>query len=131
MTPEELDERYYVRVRGKVQGPWTLRRLRSLRSRGQLSRAFDVSTDRVNWTPATQIPGLSDPETRAGGITIDPDEVPLDVVPMEESASTPPQTSVEIPDVGAAIRAASLTTFLLIVLVGGALLVFAMLLRDS
>lgn len=51
-------EQYFIRVRGKVLGPFTLEKLKSLRSRGQFSRIHEVSTDRTTWQPATMLEPL-------------------------------------------------------------------------
>lgn len=52
------DNRYYVRARGKVLGPFSAGQLRSLQGRGQLSRLDEVSEDRQNWMPASEVAGL-------------------------------------------------------------------------
>jgi hypothetical protein len=57
-APADRSERYFIRVRGKVLGPFTLEKLKSLRSRGQFSRIHEFSTDRVNWQPATSLESL-------------------------------------------------------------------------
>ncbi|HEX5272568.1 MAG TPA: GYF domain-containing protein [Gemmataceae bacterium] len=46
---------YYVRIRGKVLGPFDLTQLRRQRDRGQLSRFHEVSEDRVTWVPASSL----------------------------------------------------------------------------
>lgn len=52
--------RYYVRMRGRVQGPFDPARIRSLRARGQLSRAFEVSEDGLTWLASTEVPALQE-----------------------------------------------------------------------
>jgi hypothetical protein len=47
--------RYYVRVRGKVLGPFAMPQLRALRDRGQFRAFHEVSEDRQNWTSAAGI----------------------------------------------------------------------------
>jgi hypothetical protein len=42
----------YIRVRGKVTGPFDVASLQKLVRRGALSRMHEVSSDRVNWAPA-------------------------------------------------------------------------------
>lgn len=43
---------YFIRLRGKVFGPFTVERLRGLLSRGQFSRLHEISIDRVTWESA-------------------------------------------------------------------------------
>jgi len=64
-----MDEKQlYVRVRGKVTGPFGFQQLKSLRDRGQFRRFHEVSEDRKSWTPASSIAELF-PQTdnRSGG----------------------------------------------------------------
>ena len=46
------EERYFVRWRGRVTGPYGSDDLSRMVARGELSRLHDVSTDRVNWRRA-------------------------------------------------------------------------------
>src|SRR5438876_8315312 len=61
------DKLLYIRVRGKVQGPFTVDALRSMRDRGQFRRFHEISEDRRSWTSATALNELfpSDPMARA------------------------------------------------------------------
>lgn len=43
---------YYLRSRGKTLGPFSLDRLQVMKSRGQLGRTHQVSTDRQTWVAA-------------------------------------------------------------------------------
>ncbi|HEX6987543.1 MAG TPA: GYF domain-containing protein [Planctomycetaceae bacterium] len=49
---------YYLRSRGKVLGPFPLDRLQVMKSRGQLGRTHQVSTDRQTWVAAGALPEL-------------------------------------------------------------------------
>lgn len=49
----DADGPYYIRVRGRVQGPFDLEQLKRLRQRGQFSRASEYSIDRQKWQPAS------------------------------------------------------------------------------
>jgi GYF domain 2 len=49
---------YYVRMRGKILGPFSSGQLRLLQSRGQITRLDEVSEDRQNWVPAPEVQGL-------------------------------------------------------------------------
>ena len=44
---------YYIRVRGRVQGPFDFDQLKKLRDRGQFSRAHEVSPDQSSWQSAS------------------------------------------------------------------------------
>src|SRR5229473_3028418 len=52
------ERQLYVRVRGKVTGPFGLQQLKSLRDRGQFRRFHEVSEDRRSWAPASSIQEL-------------------------------------------------------------------------
>lgn len=49
---------YYIRDRGKVQGPFTAEKLRLLAQRGRFGRHFEVSEDGRQWSRATEYPEL-------------------------------------------------------------------------
>jgi hypothetical protein len=61
------EQRLYIRVRGRVSGPFSLPQLRTLRDRGQFRRFHEVSPDRVQWTSAASLTDLFAPERAAGG----------------------------------------------------------------
>jgi S1-C subfamily serine protease len=50
-----VERQWYVRVRGRVIGPFNLQQLKSLRDRGQFRRFHEVSGDRKAWRPASSI----------------------------------------------------------------------------
>jgi serine/threonine protein kinase len=52
---------YWVRIRGKVSGPFDLPTLQRQVKQGQLSRMHQVSTDQVTWKNAPDIEGLYGP----------------------------------------------------------------------
>jgi hypothetical protein len=59
------EKKLYVRVRGKVIGPFDFQQLKSLRDRGQFRRFHEVSEDRQKWVAASSIPEFfPDPEGR-------------------------------------------------------------------
>jgi hypothetical protein len=70
------DQRYYVRSRGKITGPFDLKQLQSLLQRGHLGRFHELSPDRVNWMSASAVPELFPPlpgrSTAAGTVTPPP-----------------------------------------------------------
>jgi len=53
---------YYVRLRGKIAGPVTLKRLQDLAAQGKLRRHHEVSLDRQTWRPAGDVPEIFPPE---------------------------------------------------------------------
>jgi hypothetical protein len=53
---------YFIRIRGRIMGPFDWPQLRSLRDRGQLNRFHEVSTDRRTWTPASSLGELFETE---------------------------------------------------------------------
>lgn len=60
-------DQWYIRVRGRVSGPYDMQKLRGLKARGRLSRVHEVSTDSVNWQPATSVFGLFDDDVAGLG----------------------------------------------------------------
>lgn len=48
----------YVRLRGRITGPYDLGQLKALYQRGQFSRAHEVSVDRQKWGPAGRLDGI-------------------------------------------------------------------------
>lgn len=61
-----MDQQFFVRIRGRVQGPYDAEKLRSLVRRGQLSRMHEVSNDKVAWRQAADFPELfATPEVRS------------------------------------------------------------------
>jgi hypothetical protein len=54
----DMSDSYYVRVRRKVSGPMSIDKLKELASKGQLSRAHELSTDSKNWEPAGTMPEI-------------------------------------------------------------------------
>ena len=52
------ETRLYVRIRGRVIGPFNFHQLKSLRDRGQFRRFHEVSQDGVHWAPASSLPEL-------------------------------------------------------------------------
>jgi hypothetical protein len=65
------DTTYFLRSRGKTLGPFTLDRLRAMKSRGQLGRTHQVSTDRQTWVAAGTLTELFAPE--AAPVEFEPD----------------------------------------------------------
>ena len=53
-----METQLYIRVRGKVLGPYDQEKLQSLARRGQLSRMHELSQDATNWVHASTYPEL-------------------------------------------------------------------------
>ena len=53
-----MDNQLYVRIRGRVLGPYDQEKLQSLARRGQLSRMHELSQDATNWVRASTYPEL-------------------------------------------------------------------------
>jgi len=50
--------KHFVRISGKILGPFGMDQLRSLKSRGRLRAEHEVSLDRRNWNPASDLADL-------------------------------------------------------------------------
>jgi hypothetical protein len=55
MANEQSGTNYYVRMRGKVLGPFSTKQLNTLRSRGQFSEANEISADGTTWESAATL----------------------------------------------------------------------------
>lgn len=53
-----MSQEYYVRIRGRVSGPFELTQLKGMVQRGRFSRAHEVSTDGVSWNSAADVATL-------------------------------------------------------------------------
>lgn len=53
-----MTDQFYIRIRGRVQGPFDSEKLRGLARRGQFSRLYEVSRDGQTWQPAKDFPEL-------------------------------------------------------------------------
>ena len=47
-----MPDQLFIRLRGRIQGPFTADQLQAMAKRGQFSRTHEVSEDGVNWTRA-------------------------------------------------------------------------------
>jgi hypothetical protein len=81
------EKHYFVRVRGKVLGPFGVPQLRSMRDRGQFRAFHEVSEDRRTWTSASSLEGLFAAEARGGGTATRSERFPAaDASPSGTSA---------------------------------------------
>ena len=60
MLSGKSDSGFYVRYRARITGPHATDELARMVRRGTLSRAHEISRDRVQWTSAGSVPGLFD-----------------------------------------------------------------------
>ncbi|MEZ6125567.1 MAG: DUF4339 domain-containing protein [Planctomycetaceae bacterium] len=67
--------RYWIRNRGRVQGPFNEERIQGLLRRGRFNRHYHVSEDGKNWYPAGDFPELF--EGAGGPIPADNDDTPF------------------------------------------------------
>lgn len=66
--------RYWIRNRGRVQGPFTVDRIQGLLRRGRFSRHFHVSEDKEEWYPASEFPEFFVGSGGRGGSGSDDDD---------------------------------------------------------
>jgi len=95
-----MDQQYYIRLRGRVQGPFPAEKLQALARRGKFNRHYQVSTDRATWEPASRHPDLlptgGPPKLRQTPAVDEPSEP---VEPSEKVAEEPTlETLVEAGD---------------------------------
>src|SRR5438552_4093819 len=97
---------YYLRLRGRVSGPFTVGQLQTMHLRGQFGRFHEVSSDAQRWQPASALTHLfpaPPPPTRPPS---DPDPVlltpaaPGPAAPPgpEETLAAPAPVAAEAPD---------------------------------
>ena len=58
MANSDSNVRFFVRIRGKVHGPYSVKQLSALRSQGRLSETDEVSLDGNIWEPASTLEQL-------------------------------------------------------------------------
>ncbi|MFO7906687.1 MAG: DUF4339 domain-containing protein [Pirellulaceae bacterium] len=69
-----MSDTYFVRIRGRVQGPFSTEKLQLLVRRGQVSRTHEVSEDGTIWRRASEFPELfQDPTPVSSSETRDTD----------------------------------------------------------
>jgi hypothetical protein len=87
------EKRLYIRIQGKVIGPFGLQQLKALRERGQFKRFHEVSLDRKRWQPASVVVEIFADETR-GQVTVEEaDSAPLARASAGESRPTEPSSA--------------------------------------
>ena len=89
---------WYVRIRGQINGPYTLDQLKSLCKQRKLGRAHEISEDGQTWQVAGKLQELfppvqrpvvqADPIVRAKPVVNDSEELELES-PLETEATSP------------------------------------------
>ena len=91
-----MSDQFYVRIRGRVQGPYDTDKLRSLVRRGQLSRMHEVSVDKKTWKQAGDFPELfTSPEVAVAAPVSEPAKTTVHQADAELELETPVQDSTE------------------------------------
>lgn len=54
-SSSSVGQQYFIRIQGKILGPFSLDRLKSLALRGQFARAHEVSSNRQSWSSASTL----------------------------------------------------------------------------
>ncbi len=80
-----MDEQFFIRMKGRVQGPFTPGELRERAGRQQFSRLYEISTDGDTWKCATSRPDLF-PPVRQPEIPVEPRVEPVPEVEPQPSA---------------------------------------------
>jgi hypothetical protein len=75
-----VEQRLYIRIRGRVTGPFSVQQLKTLRDRGQFRRFHEISPDRQRWMSASSLTELFAPEATGGS------GAPLTFPELEEQA---------------------------------------------
>ncbi|SFJ02073.1 GYF domain-containing protein [Planctomicrobium piriforme] len=68
---EAVAGKHFVRINGKVLGPFELDQLRSLRDRGRLLPDHEISPDRRQWEPASRLTALFEQAKATAGAGAD------------------------------------------------------------
>jgi len=79
-----VEDQLYVRIRGRVQGPFDMEKLRALVRRGQLSRMHEVSPDGNDWKQASEFSELF--VTEAKQVSEEAKKVPEDGHPAAQES---------------------------------------------
>lgn len=82
-----MEHQLYIRIRGRILGPYDQDKLQSLAKRGQLSRLHELSQDTANWVPALTYPELFLVEERHVVVKEQPSQVAVhNSLPQQEPA---------------------------------------------
>ena len=59
-----MADEYFIRMRGRVQGPYSLEKLQAMARRGQVSRFHELSSNQQQWTKAADLKELFETNAR-------------------------------------------------------------------
>jgi TM2 domain-containing membrane protein YozV len=96
MSTSESSTTYFIRVRGRILGPYNVAQLKALRARGQLSRANEVSTDRTNWQSVVEIEHLFNTGIKTFNTSIKTTSSDLEELEEVDLSTAPPPRSAPI-----------------------------------
>ena len=86
------DQTFYVKIRGRVLGPFPPRRLAQMAKQGQLSRVHQLSADGSTWNRADNYPEFFDSDGSQGAQTQQANQQSQEASPGG-SAANPPQAA--------------------------------------
>lgn len=86
-----MGQNYYVRVRGRVLGPYTLDAVSQMARKAQIGRSHEASLDGESWRPASEFPEIFErppvPSATYVPASTGPGSVPTPAFPPQESGS--------------------------------------------
>lgn len=86
-----MGQNYYVRVRGRVLGPYTLDAVSAMARKAQIGRSHEASLDGESWRPASEFPEIFErppvPSATYVPASTGPGSVPTPSFPPQESDS--------------------------------------------
>jgi hypothetical protein len=88
---------WYIRMRGKVLGPFGLERLREFRDEGQLQPFHEVSQDQITWEPLARLDGLFRGQTALASLPPAPNRVGVAPLPPGPSITVSPAEPPQVP----------------------------------
>jgi hypothetical protein len=88
-VPSESPSRWFVRIQGRILGPFDLQQLGALKARGQLNRIHEISTNRRTWQKASSLESLF-PSGHGSRVEDDPTYAFQSAEPGTNTGPTPP-----------------------------------------
>ncbi|MDR2440911.1 MAG: DUF4339 domain-containing protein [Planctomycetaceae bacterium] len=79
---------YYIRIRGKIFGPFGENQLKEMRVKGKLNQTTEVSENKIDWQPISELTFLFQPlsislEITSSEISISPDIISQDMTTQD------------------------------------------------
>ena len=82
-----MEQSLFIRIRGRIQGPFALPQLQELTKQGRLGRLHEVSEDGTSWVQASQFPAIFSRDAHdQKGVSESQSAVPPTAHPVEEDA---------------------------------------------